>query len=110
MIAAASTLSCGREVTGPEGRRLSRAVSLQPSLRVQSGAALVASGVEFARLRLTLGRSDGTIAYDRVVDFPSAVDTLRLSVAVPLSREAPPEGERMALHVGLITSAGTARD
>ena len=108
MIGVASTLSCGREVTAPEGGRLSRAVSIQPTFRVPSGAALVASGVDFARLRLrlTLARRDGTFAYDRVVDFPASADTLRLSVTVLLHSEAPPEGERMALRLGLITSAG----
>lgn len=106
LIGVTSTLNCGREVTAPERGALSRAVAIQPTFRVASGAALVASGVDFARLRMTLARRDGTIAYDRTVDFPASADSVQLSLAVPLSREAGPEGERMALRLGLITSGG----
>lgn len=101
-----STLSCGREVTGPEGGRLSRLIAIQPMLRVQSGVALVSSGIDFARLRLTLTRLDGTSAYDRVLDFPDSADSLQVSASVVIRPDAPPEGERLAIALTLITSEG----
>ena len=107
VVGALSALSCGREVTAPEeSARVSRAISIRPTFRTAPGHAEVSSGVEFSHLRLTLSQLDGRLVHERVVDFPAASDTLRLSVTVPLSPSAPAAGEQMALRIRFITTAG----
>ena len=102
-----ASLSCGREVTGPErGVRQSRALAIQPAFRASPGDASALSGVAFARVRLSLERLGGAVAIDRVIDFPVDRDSVALSLTVDLSANSPAEGEQMALRLRFISTAG----
>jgi len=70
-LLALSLLSCGREVTGPDGRRLAL-LAFAPEF---SGPVAVVEGAgdvePFEKVRVVLRRSDGSILRDTTVNFPS---------------------------------------
>lgn len=108
---AASLLSCGREITGPEngiGTRFAHGLSFLtefpgPLASVEAGAGSV---VPFNRVRIVFRREDGSIAFDRIVEFPEGQAELALSLSVPLSRNAPSTGEPLQLSLRYINAAG----
>lgn len=108
---AASLLSCGREITGPEngvGTRFAHGLSFLtefpgPLASVEEGAGSV---VPFNRVRVVFRREDGSVALDRVVEFPEGQTELALNLSVPLSRGAPSTGEPLQLFLRYINAAG----
>lgn len=108
---AASLLSCGREITGPEngvGTRFAHGLSFLtefpgPLANVEAGAGSV---VPFNRVRVIFRREDGSVALDRLVDFPDGQSEVALSLSVPLSRSAPSTGEPLELFLRYINAAG----
>lgn len=108
---AASLLSCGREITGPEngvGTRFAHGLSFLtefpgPLASVEAGAGSV---VPFNRVRVVFRREDGSVALDRLVDFPDGQSEVALNLSVPLSRGAPSTGEPLQLFLRYINAAG----
>jgi len=101
------SLSCGREITGPSGAlTVSAPLALLTQFPALPGQASLESGVEFARMRATLIRLNGSIALDRTVDFPSSADSISLDLKATLGPAATDEGEEMILRLRLITATG----
>lgn len=106
---ALALMSCGREVTAP----LSGAVRYARALSFQSvfpgNASLVSGGsglVAFTKVRVVLHRADGTVALDTVVNFPSGLDSLAVSLSVTLAPGAPATGEQLTMNLGYVNAAG----
>ncbi len=75
-LAGLKLLSCGREVTGPGdglsyGRGLVAAMRLEPVFPAFPGADAISDLIPFTQVRVTLRRTDGQVAKDTVIDFPS---------------------------------------
>ena len=93
-----SVLSCGREITGPGdgiGRRVAHGMSFLAQFpgsfaSLEQGAGSV---VPFDRVRVVFRRMDGSVAFDRIVEFPVGANEVTLSFSVPLADDAPAEGE-----------------
>jgi hypothetical protein len=105
---AASTLSCGREMTGPpDGGRTSGPLSFTPlfpaALRASNGG--LRHVVAFERVRVVFRRSDGGISLDRTIGFPSDADSVSVSLSVPVSAGAPESGEVLALSLYYVDAA-----
>jgi len=104
-----SLLSCGRELTGPEGGiRFASGLSFlalypEPLASVADGAGSV---VSFERVRVVFRRSDGSIALDTAVLFPSNADSIALDLRVPLSSSASPAGEALDLTLAYVNASG----
>lgn len=103
-------ISCGREVTAPQGpagrvaRGLAFSAQFPEAMRQLSGGA--ASLVPFTKVRVLLQHSNGTIALETVVDFTAGSDPLTLGLTVPLLAGAPASGEPMTLSLAYINAAG----
>ncbi len=106
---ALSLLSCGREITGPDaGLRFATGLSFlgeypRPIASVAEGAGSV---VPFERVRVVFRRSDGSVALDTSVNFPSTADSVALDLRVQLSSGAPASGETLALSLAYMNAAG----
>ncbi|MBX7120169.1 MAG: Ig-like domain-containing protein [Gemmatimonadaceae bacterium] len=104
-----SLLSCGREITGPgAGVRIATGLSFistfpAPLASVAAGAGAV---VPFDRVRVVFRRTDGTLALDSMVAFPSNADSIALDLRVPLSSAAGSGGEPLALTLAYVNAAG----
>lgn len=104
-----SLLSCGRELTGPEGGlRFASGLSFlalypEPLASVADGAGSV---VPFERVRVVFRRSDGSVALDTAVAFPSNADSIALDLRVPLSSTATPSGEMLSLSLAYVNAVG----
>jgi hypothetical protein len=104
-----SLLSCGRELTGPEGGiRFASGLSFlalfpEPLASVADGAGSV---VSFERVRVVFRRNDGSIALDTLVVFPSNADSIALDLRVPLSSSAAPAGEALDLTLAYVNATG----
>jgi len=100
---ALSAFSCGGDL--PIGANAGRIVSLNinPVFQAAGGAAGV---VQFERVRVLILRADGSIAVDRMVDFPAGVDEISLLLDVPLSPTAPPTGEEFQLNLEMLNAVG----
>ncbi len=112
LVAAAVLLSqfaCGREITGPgAGLRFASGLSFLaqfpgPLANVAAGAGDV---VPFERVRIVFRRTDGSVALDTVVNFPSNADSIALDLRVPLDPGAPAAGEPMTLALAYVNAAG----
>ncbi len=106
-----SVLSCGREITGPEdGLRVSyaRGLSFEADFpeAVRRANALSSGVVDFQRVRVVFRRADGSVALDRVIDFPASSDSIEVALDVPLSQGTGPGGEVLALSLAYINAAG----
>jgi len=107
-----SLLSCGREVTGPGngfeyGRSRTAALALDPQMpSLLSSLVGAGSVVPFEKVRVVLRREDNTIALDTLIDFPASVDTVALTVVVPIPINAPEDGLPLALTMAYINAAG----
>ncbi|MGH7654881.1 MAG: hypothetical protein ACREN6_09480, partial [Gemmatimonadaceae bacterium] len=103
----AATLSCNRDVTGPNGGRLVHGLSWNSvfprPLRDVGG--LSAGVVDFNRVHVVLLHSDGTIALDSTISFASGTDSLTVSLSVRLLTDAPASGEPMELDLAYINAA-----
>lgn len=99
-------LSCGKDVTGPRGSALRYARGLSWNAMFPSAfQALGGTGssvVPFSRVHVLLQHSDGTVALDTVLDFPSGVQSISLSLTVPLLADAPAAGEPMTLTLSYL--------
>lgn len=105
---ATSSLSCGREITGPSrsGPRLSAAIALAPRLPQAVRGVDGASLVLYQSVRLVFQRAGGVTALDRTYAFPSTADSLALTVAVPLGDNATDAGESFNLTLRLLAANG----
>lgn len=107
-VFALSLLSCGREITGPSGTQYARGLSFIAEFpgsfaSVEQGAGSV---VAFTKVRVFFRRLDGSIALDRVVNFPENQQEVSLSFDVPLSQDAGTTGEELDLFLRYINAAG----
>ena len=107
LVLVAAILSC-KDLTAPGGGRFARGLSwnaiFPPPLRDIGGAS---SGVvDFSKVHVVLHHSDGTVALDTTIDFPSGADSLTVSLAVRLLNNAPASGEPMSLDLGYVNAAG----
>lgn len=104
----ASLLSCGREITGPDGGPFGRTASL--ALMPELPAPMVVEGsgdvVAFTRVRAILLRSDNTELLSQVVDFPADADEVPLTLSVPLPVNTPASGLPLQLLLRYINAAG----
>ncbi|MBK7908725.1 MAG: hypothetical protein IPJ78_19565 [Gemmatimonadetes bacterium] len=105
---AASSLSCGREVTGPpDGLRRSGPLSFTPlypaALRAPNGG--LHHAVAFEKVRVVFRRSDGGVSLDQTIDFPSDADSVAVRLTVPVSAGAPESGELLALTLYYVDAA-----
>lgn len=107
-----SSLSCGREVTGPEngslpGRTRLGALALAPSMpTLVSALDGAGSVVAFERVRVRLTREDGGIAVDTLVDFPANAESVSLSLLVPLPIGATGDGTPFILTMAYVNAPG----
>lgn len=105
-------ISCGREVTGPENgvqgpRPRVGALAVDPQMPSLMSSVLGGSQVvPFERVRVLLRREDGAVAVDTIVLFPSAADSLALTLLVPLPLNAPAAGAPMSLTMAYINARG----
>jgi hypothetical protein len=65
------------------------------------------SVVPFSRVHVLLQHSDGTVALDTVLDFPSGAQSISLSLTVPLLPDAPAAGEPMTLTLSYLNGTGS---
>lgn len=107
-------VACGREITGPASspvnafRRVA-AFAFEPKYETALPAHALRAALQqvaFERVRITLRREDGTIALDTVVLFPAGVESLTLTLNVPLPASAPSTGVSFSLSLGYINAAG----
>ncbi|MCL4213291.1 MAG: Ig-like domain-containing protein [Gemmatimonadales bacterium] len=105
-----SLLSCGREVTGPDGGALRFADGLSfaaefpaPLRNVADGAGSV---IPFERVRVTFRRVGDAVALDTVITFGASVDSIAIAFRVPLSANAPTTGEPLTLSLAFVNAAG----
>ncbi|MBX7118120.1 MAG: Ig-like domain-containing protein [Gemmatimonadaceae bacterium] len=110
-LAGLSLLSCGREVTGPGdglsyGRGLVAAMRLEPVFPAFPGADAISDLIPFTQVRVTLRRTDGQVAKDTVIDFPSAADSVALTLDVPLPLTTPDTGVTMGLSMAYLNAQG----
>lgn len=110
----ASAINCGRDVTSPladgdQGVRYARGLSFAPSFPAAFSRAGSAAGglVPFTSVKVTLRHSDGTIALDTLIAFPSDADSVQVSLSVKLLASAPASGEPMTLALNYINAGGT---
>ena len=100
-------LSCGREITGPDGRLVARGFSFIARFGPNGQANSVASELApFDRVRVVIRNSANVIVVDRIVSFPASSNEVSLAIDVPLSANTPPTGEPMALALSYINTAG----
>ncbi len=106
-VLVASTLSCGREITGPGALRmsgpLSFATEFPTALRTASGG--LSNVVAFEKVRVLFRRRDGGIAFDKTFDFPSNADSLPLTLLVPIASGTSDAGESLALSMFYVDAA-----
>jgi hypothetical protein len=100
-----ATLSCGREVTGPQSLLLMRGFTFDARFDTPGLADGVAGEiVQFDRVRVVLVNTLGDTVVDRVVAFPSTAEEVALDLDVPLTSGAPTTGETMALSLRYINA------
>lgn len=105
-----SLLSCGREVTGPEGgARAGGSIGFAPYLEMAGPfegeeALNVGSLVPFVKVRILITRA-GVVIVDKIVNFPSGKDSVALQVLVPL-KSASSAGETVQASLRYITATG----
>ncbi len=115
LLALASLLSCGREVTGPENGIHGRTATLAfvPHFPARAAHSVAAGGtmahsfsdlVPFNRVRVVLRRGQ-EIAADRMVNFPPNADSVALTVSVVLSSAATSEGETFSATLEYLNAA-----
>lgn len=106
LAAGLSLLSCGREITGPEGRVREAAFAFDP--RMPKAFAVEGSGsvVPFNRVRVTLTHLDGALAGEKLVDFPADAPSVELAVSVLLPFGSGNEGIDLILRMQYINAAG----
>ncbi len=102
---ALAALSCGREVTSPDGGRfVARGFSFVTTFPGGAPTSnLIGDLVPFTKVRVQLRNSAGDLALNRVVDFPSDATEVELSLTVPLASSTP---EVMALSLAYANAAG----
>lgn len=106
LVTGLSLLSCGREVTGPDGGQRFASFALAPAF--PSAFAVEGSGdvVPFNRVRITLDRLDGSRIETRLVEFPADVESVELDLSVPLPFGTTSEGIDVILNMQYINAAG----
>jgi hypothetical protein len=103
-------LSCGKDVTSPNGRGTTGRVgslAVAPQFPEVLGQTSGAGGtVAFNRVRIILRRTDLTIALDKTVDFPADATTIPLVLDIPLLASTPASGESFTLSLEYLNSDG----
>ncbi len=107
-------VACGREITGPvagpvNAFRRAGVLAFEPRYETAIPASALHAAltqVAFERVRITLRREDGSIAFDTVVVFPAGADELTLTLSVPLPASAPASGVPLSLNLGYVNAAG----
>lgn len=103
-----STLSCGREITGPSGTRFARGLSFIAEYpgemaSVEQGAGSV---IAFNRVLVIFRRLDGAVALERTVQFPAGTTEIPATFDVPLAPGGDSRGEELQLFLRYINAAG----
>jgi hypothetical protein len=110
LLFVAAILSCGKDVTGPLGAaaRYARGLAFDPIFppAFQAVGGSSSGVVQFTRVHVVLDHSDGTVALDTTIDFPSGSDSLTVDLTVKLLDNAPSTGEPMSLNLGYLNAAG----
>lgn len=103
----AGSLSCGREVTGPNDLRVMRGFTFDARFASPGLANGVASDlVPYTKVRVLLVNSQGRAVVDEAVDFPAAATEVPLAFDVVLSPSAPASGEAMTLSLQYVNAQG----
>ncbi len=108
LVFVAAILSCGKDVTGPLGaaaryvRGLAFNPVFPPAFQVSGGSSVV----QFSNVHVVLHHSDGTVALDTIINFPSGTDSLTVDLTVKLLDNSPTTGEPMTLNLGYLNAAG----
>ncbi len=108
LLFVAAILSCGKDVTGPLGaaaryvRGLAFNPVFPPAFQVSGGSGVV----QFSNVHVVLHHSDGTVALDTIINFPSGSDSLTVDLTVKLLDNSPTTGEPMTLNLGYLNAAG----
>jgi hypothetical protein len=99
-----AAVSCGREVTSPDGGRfVARGVSFVSEFPGGAAARLIGELVPFTRVRLVLRNLAGDVVVNRVIEFPSTATEVPVSLTVPLATASP---EVMTLTLAYVNAAG----
>ena len=106
-----SLLSCGREVTGPGdglsfGRNRTAALAIDPQFPQLPAGNFASDLVPFVKVRVTIRDLNGAMVRDTTVDFPSAADSIALSITVPLPSSTPAAGLPLTLTMVFVNAAG----
>ena len=72
----------------------------------QALGGMASSVVPFSSVHVLLQHSDGTVALDSVLDFPSGAQSISLDLSVPLLADAPAGGEPMTLTLSYLNGTG----
>ncbi len=104
--------SCGREPTAPQTRdaapRFARGFSFTTVFQQVAFNRAIVDLVDFNRVRIVLHRTDGSVALDSTVAFPSGVESLQLSFDIRLAPGAPATGEPLTLDLTYLNATGVA--
>ena len=108
---AGALAACGREPTGAwrGGARFSRGFAFRPVFPPsydQSVGPRISSIVPFTKVRVLFRRASGDAALDSVVAFPDDADSLAIAFSIPLSTDAPSDGEPLTLALAYVNQAG----
>jgi hypothetical protein len=110
LVFVAAILSCGKDVTGPlsSAARYVRGLAFDPVFPplFQAAGGAGSGLVDFSKVHVVLHHSDGTVALDTTIDFPSGADSLTVELTVKLLDGAPATGEPMSLNLGYINATG----
>ncbi len=106
-----SLLSCGREVTGPAdglwfGRNPTAALAIDPRFPPLPGGNFASDLVPFVRVRITVRNLEDKVVKDTTVDFPSNVDSIALTLTVPLPTSTAAGGVPLTLAMAFVNAAG----
>ncbi len=106
-----SLLSCGREVTGPAdglwfGRNATAALAIDPRFPQLPGGNFASDLVPFVQVRVIIRNEDNRVVKDTTVDFPSNVDSIALTLTVPLPSSTSAGGVPLTLAMAFVNAAG----
>lgn len=104
-------LSCGREVTGPNGRGPMATLAFDPtmpSIRLLGNGEVLGLGdvVPFERVRVVLRRANGEVAGEQMVAFAAGQQTVTVAITVQLGAGASSTGEALSATMKYINAAG----
>lgn len=77
-------------------------IAFNPVFQTEGGTGVV----QFEKVHIVLRHADGSIALDKVVDFPADAESITLELPVQLSATAPPSGEDLTLSLEMLNHEG----